>query len=122
MFKCKRCGSCCKGESTVSLSKEEISRIAKFLNLSESKFLKKYTVKRGDFRIEMKVKEGFCIFFDRKKRLCKIHPVKPKKCKEWPFVPAIFEDEESFKIIQNSCLALKGLNWEQLKFFKNLHK
>lgn len=121
-FECKRCGFCCKGKSTVSLSNKDILRIARFFNLSESEFLKKYTIKKGNLRIEMKVKNGFCIFFDRKKRLCKIHPVKPEKCKEWPFVPAIFEDEETFKIIQSSCLALKELNWEKLRFFKNLHK
>jgi len=121
-FECKRCGYCCKGESTVSLSKRDISRISQFLNLSEEDFLKLYTVKKGIFRIEMKVKDGFCIFFDKEKNLCKIHPVKPEKCKEWPLVSAIFEDEENFKIIQNSCLGLKELNWEKLKSFKNLHK
>jgi|UniRef100_A0A7V4JRB3 Fe-S-cluster containining protein len=121
-FKCKRCGSCCKGESTVSLSKKDILKIAQFLNLSEKDFLELYTVKKGKFRIEMKVKDEFCIFFDKEKRGCKIHPVKPEKCKEWPLVSAIFEDEENFKIIQNSCLGLKELNWEQLKSFKNLHK
>ena len=121
-FECKRCGYCCKGESTVSLSKRDISRISQFLNLSEEDFLKLYTVKKGIFRIEMKVKDGFCIFFDKEKKLCKIHPVKPEKCKEWPLVSAIFEDEENFKIIQNSCLGLKELNWEKLKSFKNLHK
>jgi Fe-S-cluster containining protein len=121
-FECKRCGSCCKGESTISLSKRDISRIAQFLNLSEEDFLNLYTVKKGKFRIEMKVKDGFCIFFDKEKKLCKIHPVKPEKCKEWPLISAIFEDEENFKIIQNSCLGLKDLNWEKLKSFKNLHK
>lgn len=122
MFECKRCGLCCQGESTISLSKEDISRIAKFLNISEDEFLEKYIVKKGIFRIEMKTKNGSCIFFDEKERLCKIHPVKPEKCKEWPFVPAIFKDEETFKIIQDSCLALKELSWEKLKSFKNLHK
>jgi len=122
MFECKRCGYCCKGESTISLSKRDISRIAQFLNLSEEDFLNLYTVKKGKFRIEMRVKDGFCIFFDKEKKLCKIHPVKPEKCKEWPLISAIFEDEENFKIIQDSCLGLKDLNWEKLKSFKNLHK
>ncbi len=122
MFKCKRCGACCRGESTIGLSKSDISRIAKFLNISEEDFLKNYTVKKGKFRIEFKVKNGYCIFFDEKEKICKIHPVKPEKCKEWPLVPAIFEDENSFRIIQNFCLGLKELSWEQLKSFKNLHK
>jgi len=121
VFECKRCGFCCKGESTVSLSEKEILRIANFLTLSKSDFLKKYTIKKG-IRIEMKVKNGFCIFFDKKERICKIHPVKPEKCREWPLIPIIFEDIESFKIIQNTCEGLKNVSWEQLKFIKNLHK
>ena len=121
VFECKRCGFCCKGESTISLSEKEILRIANFLALSKSDFLKKYTIKKG-IRIEMKVKNGFCIFFDKKERICKIQPVKPEKCKEWPLVPIIFEDIESFKIIQNTCKGLKNVSWEQLKFIKNLHK
>ncbi len=122
MFECKRCGFCCKGESTISLSEKDISKIAVFLNLTKSEFLKKYTVKKGKFRIELKVKNGFCIFFDEKKRICKIHPVKPEKCREWPLVPAIFKDKQAFEIIKNSCKALKDISWEQLSFFKNLHK
>ena len=66
IFKCKNCGFCCQGESTISLSPEEISRIAKYLNLSEEEFQKLYTVKKGKYRIEMKTKDGYCIFFDKK--------------------------------------------------------
>lgn len=122
MFECKRCGFCCQGKSTISLSEKDIENIANFLHLSKSEFLKKYTIKKGKFRIEFKVRNNFCIFFDEKNRSCKIHPVKPEKCKIWPLVPAIFEDKQSFEIIQNSCIALKNITWEQLKLFKNLHK
>ncbi len=122
MFECKRCGFCCKGKSTISLSKEEIIRISNFLNLSESEFLKKYTIKKEPFRIEMKVKNDFCIFFDKKERACKIHPVKPDKCKEWPLIPAIFKDKTNFEIIKKSCKGLKKIKWEELNFIKNLHK
>lgn len=113
-FTCKRCGFCCKGESTVSLSEEEVHRIAEYLGLPKERFLEKYTVKKGEKRLEMKVKEGYCIFFDREKRLCKIHPVKPKKCKEWPLVPVIFKDEESFLIIRASCKGLKAFAFEEI--------
>lgn len=120
IFECKRCGACCAGESTVSLSSEEIQSIAQFLNTSQEEFLKKYTVFKGKTRIEMKTLNGYCIFFDFSKKICKIHPVKPLKCKEWPFPPAIFEDEENFKIIQNFCEGLKNFAWEEIKLFKNI--
>lgn len=122
MFECKRCGFCCQGESTISLSEKEIIKIAEFLKLSKTEFLEKYTVKKGKFRTELKVKNGFCIFFDKKEKICKIHPAKPEKCKEWPLVSSIFKDKDSFKIIKSFCPALRDFSWEQLKFFKNLHK
>ncbi|WP_038055891.1 YkgJ family cysteine cluster protein [Thermodesulfobacterium hydrogeniphilum] len=122
-FECKKCGFCCKGESTVSLSIEEIKNISKFLGLSEEKFLKLYTVKKGKYRIEMKTVNGYCVFFDKETKLCKIHPVKPAKCKEWPFVSAIFKYPENFYIIRQFCQGLKNFSWEDLKLLcKNLNK
>ncbi|QER41637.1 YkgJ family cysteine cluster protein [Thermodesulfobacterium sp. TA1] len=108
-FKCQRCGNCCQGESTVSLNEEEIYRIANFLNLSVEEFKQKYTVKVGKYRTEMKTKQGYCIFFDKKTRSCTIHPVKPKKCKEWPLVEALFKDPTNLEILKNHCLGVKNL-------------
>ncbi len=119
-FECKRCGSCCQGESTISLTPQDIQRISYFLGITKEEFLEKYAVIKSGGRIEFKTKEGFCIFFDKKTKECKIHPVKPERCKEWPFVKAIFEDFESFKIIKNFCPGLKNVNWRDLKQLKNL--
>ncbi|MGB9761380.1 MAG: YkgJ family cysteine cluster protein [Caldimicrobium thiodismutans] len=124
-FHCKRCGFCCKGNSTVGLSEEEIQRIADFLGFSKEEFLEKYTLKKGTKRVEMKIKDGYCIFYDKKRKRCKIHPVKPEKCKEWPFTPAIFQDEENFLIIKSSCLGLEEFTFEDitnLKVDKNQKK
>lgn len=121
-FQCKRCGFCCQGESTVSLSEEEVLRIADFLHISKDVFLKNYAKIVCKGRIEMKTVNGFCIFFDQEKRLCRIHPVKPDRCKEWPFPRAIFTDEENFHIIKNSCLGLENFSFEDIKFLKNLTK
>ncbi len=118
IFKCIRCGQCCKGQSTISLTKEELHNIATFLEIPYQEFLKKYTVKKHPNRIEFKTKEGYCIFFDKKERICLIHPVKPEKCKEWPFVKAFFKDKENFEIIKSSCPGLKDLSWEELKILK----
>ncbi len=121
-FKCQQCGSCCQGESTISLTSQDVQRIAYFLGLTEKEFLKKYAVIKSGGRIELKTRNGFCIFFDKDTRQCKVHPVKPEKCKEWPFVKAIFEDYDSFKIIKSSCPGLRNVTWEELKQFKNLKK
>ncbi|HAA84122.1 MAG: Uncharacterized protein XD42_0693 [Thermodesulfobacterium sp. 37_54] len=108
-FTCQRCGACCQGESTVSLTQEEILRIAQFLNLSEEVFREKYTVKVGKHRVEMKTKDGYCIFFDKKEKLCRIHPVKPKKCKEWPLIEALSKDPSTLETLKNYCMGIKIL-------------
>jgi Fe-S-cluster containining protein len=43
-FVCKRCGACCQGESTVSLTEEDVLNIANYLGLSVENFLKEYTI------------------------------------------------------------------------------
>lgn len=108
-FKCLRCGKCCEGESTISLSKKEIEKISKFLKITEEEFSKLYTINKGPYRIEMKVVNGHCIFFEPETRSCKIHPVKPEKCKEWPFIPALLKDSVNFLIIQDFCKGFKNL-------------
>ncbi|OAG27076.1 YkgJ family cysteine cluster protein [Thermodesulfatator autotrophicus] len=115
IFECKRCGFCCQGESTVSLSPEEQQRIASFLGLSLKDFLKTYTVSRGS-RVEMKIVNGHCIFYDEEQRLCKIHPVKPFHCRRWPLHPSIFKDKENFEIIRASCPGFnETATWEDVK-------
>ncbi len=121
-FQCQRCGGCCKGESTVSLSQEEIERIARYLGLSGENFLEKYAVRKDINRIEMKVFQGYCIFFDQHQKICLIHSVKPEKCKEWPFVYAFFQDRENFEIIKNSCPGLKNFSFENIFLNKILTK
>lgn len=121
-FGCKRCGSCCKGESTVSLSSEEMDRIARYLSLDREAFIEKFTVFVGKNRIEMKTKEGYCIFYDKDNSHCLIHPVKPEKCKEWPFPSIIFADRENFEIIKASCPGLESFSFEDIKQSKNLTK
>lgn len=121
-FVCKRCGNCCKGESTVSLSPEERDRIAEFLGLPLEEFLERFAEPRGGNRVEMKTKDGYCIFYNSQKGLCSIHPVKPEKCKEWPFPEIIFTDEENFQIIKSSCKGLEKFSFSDIQQVKNLTK
>lgn len=118
IFECKKCGCCCAGESTISITQEDIANLAKFLGITEEEFLKKYAVFKHPNRIEMKTKDGFCIFFDKESRLCTVHPAKPKRCREWPLIPIIFKDKENFEIIKSFCLGLKDFSWEEIKNLK----
>ncbi len=122
VFECRRCGECCRGESTVSLSPEEVRRLAHFLGLSEEEFRRKYLVEKK-YRLEMRTVKGYCIFFDRKERLCRVHPVKPERCKEWPLHPSILKYGESFEIIRSTCPGWrKDLRWKEVKEYLEAHE
>ncbi|WP_022852357.1 YkgJ family cysteine cluster protein [Thermodesulfatator atlanticus] len=117
IFECKRCGFCCQGESTVSLTPPEQESIAMFLGLNLSEFFERYTVKKGS-RVEMKTINGHCIFFDEKEKICRIHPVKPSHCRRWPLHPSILKDRESFEIIKRTCPGFSpSATWEEVVDF-----
>lgn len=100
-FKCKCCGHCCHGQSTVSVSSEEAKAIAEWLGISEEEFLKSYCIKKKN-RIEMRVINGHCIFYGAN-GLCEIHPVKPFPCRQWPLHPSIIADKAAWLAIQKDC-------------------
>jgi len=78
-FKCERCTDCCK-HLVVKLCKKDISRI-------EEKGYKDFFV--YDKRIKgnvLKHKNFKCVFLGKKN--CKIYSIRPKVCREYPFVVA----------------------------------
>ena len=82
---CKACTECCKREPGWFLP-EEIKTAARFFDLSEREFLKKYCEEHIEDNIlcfSPKQKDGKpeCIFLN-KKGLCDIHKVKPYECKK----------------------------------------
>lgn len=112
-FTCKQCGFCCEGESTVSLTKEKIDEISNYLGISRDELLSNFCVIKKN-RIEMKIQNGHCIFFEENQKTCKIHPVKPLNCKIWPLHKSILKDKDSFEIIKNTCQGLNDLNYDEI--------
>ncbi len=101
IFSCKCCGHCCRGESTVSMTRDEQGSIAAFLDISEDELLDQYCVVKGK-RVEMRVVDGHCIFYGDD-GLCRIHPVKPFQCRRWPLHPGILGDEAAWRAIKADC-------------------
>lgn len=86
-FECRQCGNCCRIENgIVRLNPHEISRIAEFLGKSESEFIDEDTAIAPDRR-GLILKDGnssSCSMLSPE-GLCRIHPVKPDKCKSFPY-------------------------------------
>ncbi|MPM70287.1 hypothetical protein SDC9_117242 [bioreactor metagenome] len=86
-FKCIRCGNCCRWSGCVVVGAAEADAIAAFLGLPVGEFLARYTAltpdRRGLTLIEKP--DGSCIFLNEGPPSgCRINPVKPRQCGEFP--------------------------------------
>jgi Fe-S-cluster containining protein len=101
-FECKMCGSCCYGEGGIFLQKEEIIRIATFLEMTPESFITQFCIEEGN-RLSIKTgADNFCIFYDKEKN-CTIHHVKPSPCTLWPFYSALLEDLDNWEVAKDAC-------------------
>lgn len=86
-FACRQCGACCRIKNgIVRVSDAEIARIAAFLGMDEQDFIDRETELAPDRRgLVLKSRpDGACDWLTDGNR-CRIHPVKPDKCRTFPF-------------------------------------
>ena len=86
-FVCRRCGACCRiKDGIVRVSDAEIARIAAFLGMTETAFIAAETDLAPDRRgLVLKSRpDGACAWLTDDNR-CRIHPVKPDKCRTFPY-------------------------------------
>ncbi|PIE60291.1 MAG: Fe-S oxidoreductase [Desulfobulbus propionicus] len=108
IFACTRCGFCCHGETTVSLTPFDQQRMADALNMTTDEVREKYWRVTGNV-VQMKVVDGHCIFYDEELKGCSVHKGRPERCREWPLHPSMLADENNYITIVDSC---PGLNQE----------
>jgi len=80
-----RCGNCCRWPGFVKLTQGDITRIARFLALSEHDFIQNYTQLRPNregLALTNKPNEE-CIFLEGV-NTCRIQAVKPEQCRGFP--------------------------------------
>jgi len=87
---CDTCeGNCCIGESGyIWVTLTDIQNISEFIGENIDIFYKNY-IKKVKYKYSLKeieYNDGFkCVFFDEKKRGCKIYLVRPMQCRTFPF-------------------------------------
>jgi Fe-S-cluster containining protein len=83
-YECQRCTACCRWPGQVRLAPAEIARLAAFKELSEEKFIAKFTRLTPDRRglALMDKPNGECIFLEGND--CAVQPVKPQQCRDFP--------------------------------------
>ena len=104
IFKCEKCGDCCKGYGGTFVTEEDIEAIAAYLKTDPKSFIKDYCYMSGSRPVLAQQKDGYCIFWDK---LCTIHPVKPKMCKQWPFVKSVLIDVNNWQIMAGFCPGIR---------------
>jgi Fe-S-cluster containining protein len=100
LFSCQQCGSCCRGYGGTFLSQRDIQKITVFTKTDPASFVETYCRYSGGRPILAQQENGFCIFWNE---VCTIHPVKPRMCREWPFIPGVLADPANWEIMAASC-------------------
>lgn len=78
---CRTCGECCRvGE--VPLQERDVEKLAKFLRIKESAFMKEYTMEGEGEETILKRGEGGCIFLDGND--CTVYEARPGNCERFP--------------------------------------
>lgn len=99
------CGKCCHGYGGTYVSPEDIKAISKYIGEDPAQFVEKYCAMSGGRPVLAQKENGYCVFF---KELCTIHEVKPRMCRQWPYLEAILRDPLNWKILADCCPGCKG--------------
>lgn len=105
LFKCHKCGDCCKGYGGTFVSPADIEKIASYIDAPESSFVETYCKFSGGKPVLAQKKDGFCVFWDE---LCTIHPVKPKMCREWPYIESVIHEPKNWEIMSGACPGIRA--------------
>ncbi len=100
LFVCTLCGDCCKGFGGTYLSETDIVAIANHIGISPERVRAECTASSGQHRVIAQQQNGYCVFWDR---VCTIHPVKPRMCRRWPFIPGVLVDVANWHAMAASC-------------------
>jgi Fe-S-cluster containining protein len=79
---CKECGNCCRVAKT-PISERDVVKLAKFLGMSFSAFVRDYTLEdEEEGRILRRDDESGCVFLEGK--LCSVYDGRPSNCELFP--------------------------------------
>ena len=104
LFTCRRCGDCCKGYGGTFVTDRDIRNIADHLSKGWGFVANRYCRVSWGRKILVQGTDGYCVFWEGD---CRIHPVKPKMCKRWPFIESVLRDVENWRIMAASCPGIR---------------
>jgi Fe-S-cluster containining protein len=106
-FRCRRSGNCCaRPAGVVRVGDADVRAIAAHLGMAERAFRSRYVAAGGD-----RLAEGLggrCPFLaDGGEATCTIYPVRPHRCRTWPYWPELLASPELLAQARRTCPGLK---------------
>jgi Fe-S-cluster containining protein len=98
------CGDCCRGYGGTYVTARDIRRIAAYIGEDPNAFVNRYCQLSGKRHVLAQAANGYCIFWEER---CRIHPVKPRMCRRWPYIEAVLEDILNWKTMGASCPGIR---------------
>ncbi|MCL4430481.1 MAG: YkgJ family cysteine cluster protein [Chloroflexi bacterium] len=92
-MRCSNCGVCCT-ETEMLLSKKDIKRLER-KGFNQNQFVNYDT---QGYAL-LKNRDGYCVFYDLKKRQCSVYKDRPAGCRVYP----VILDEETGIILDSIC-------------------
>ena len=102
-FRCRRSGNCCaRPAGMVRVADDDVRAIASHLGMTEPAFRSRFVAASGDRLVDGL--GGRCPFLaDGGEASCTIHPVRPQRCRSWPFWPELLRSPELLAEARRSC-------------------
>lgn len=104
IFKCTMCGDCCKGFGGTFVTKEDVDAIAGYINADSEAFVSEYCEISGGKPVLARGGNGYCVFWNK---MCTIHSVKPRMCRQWPFIRSVLADTDNWYIMAGMCPGIR---------------
>jgi Fe-S-cluster containining protein len=78
---CSQCANCCR-QATVRLAERDVEKLAKFLRVKPSAFLRDYCEETEEEGWILKRTDSGCVFLDG--NLCSVYEARPGNCEDFP--------------------------------------
>jgi Fe-S-cluster containining protein len=102
VFNCKQCGDCCSGRGGIHVEPREAEAMAALLSMPVEDFCRNYVEASVTGPRLTVAANGFCVFL-MEGNLCRVHPVKPFICRQWPFLPALLVNADELEHAKGAC-------------------
>jgi uncharacterized protein len=101
VFHCRQCGDCCAGRGGIHVRPQEVEAMAAHLSVPVTAFRRNF-VEASPSGARLTVANGVCIFLQEGNN-CRVHPVKPLICRQWPFLPALLVEADELEYAKGAC-------------------